>query len=153
MKKLLALIFCIVLIFTSSMAFAAGTCAVATQTTVRSVADSSRILDIVKYTWTWTADGSGVVSGEGGTAISGIIVGVQFVWVDASNLYDVVVVETNGSADVLEGVGANLAQSTTNRTPITTDEKFVPLIKSTLTPGVTGAGAAATGSIVLYVIQ
>ena len=151
MRRIVQIVICLVFLFVSSMTFAAGTCLEAPKTTVRDV--NQQVFDVVKYTWTWTADASGVVSGEGATKVSGIIIGVQFVWVDATDQYDVVLVETGGSADVLEGVGANLSQATTNRTPLTTDERFVPLIDSTLTPGVTNAGNGATGSIILYVLK
>ena len=148
MKKALSIVAGLLMLLMTSNAFgaAAGACAITDR-------DSKRGQDVVKYTWEWTSSAGGVVSELGATKISGVIIGVQFVWVDATALYDVVLLETDGSADVLEGVGANLAQATTNRTPITTDERLVPLVNSTLTPGVTNAGNAATGSIILFVLE
>lgn len=151
MKKLFILVSILVLFIFPSFAMAAGTCAKATPTTARGL--DNKPIDLIKYTWTWTADGAGAVSGEGATTITGLVIGVQFVWVDANALYDVTLVETGGSTDVINGVGANLSQATTDRTPLTTDDRYLPLVRSIITPSVTGAGAGSTGSIVLYVVQ
>ena len=117
--------------------------------------------EIIIYKWAWTAEdvnggNEGKVEGVGSLAsISGKVIGCSFIpgtgGDQPDDLYDVTL-NTSDSFDVLSGKGANLSQSAGSRTaPVTSDKVPFYLYNETLTPTISGAGAANTGEIYLFV--
>lgn len=105
----------------------------------------------------WTASAGGVVSGVGATdkAITGHVTGASFdPGSGVSDLYDVQILDGNG-VDILRTLGSNLpsdATSTANyKTPLTDEGGYQTLTRQTLTPSISGAGNATSGTIYLWV--
>lgn len=108
---------------------------------------------LTQYTFTWTSDGSGVVSGTTVSIKAGRLVAVRFMpnggGTQPSNLYDVTLLE--GTIDLLSGQAANLSN--------TTGAYFSfdpPLAHDPLTPlqlSITNAGSMKGGVMTLWVAQ
>lgn len=136
----------------------AGTCTVTdSRDNVGVHAANKEELSVISWAWTSAADGT--VSGQGAQGgITGRIEQVRFIpgsGADAPSdphsvyLYDEYGVDVLMATGV--GQGADPAVSTTIQTPFNTNNSYVYLLNATLTPGVTGAGNAKSGTIVLVV--
>lgn len=135
----------------AATALAAGTCTVSTQTR-----ESYR--DI---TWSWTSDASGVVSGQGGIAIYGIIDSLFF---DAdnnatpTNLYDVQLrtdagenVISDGAINYGDDVPVAKSSPLRRRQPLDRNGDYIRLWGETITPYIKGAGPLKSGVIKIRV--
>jgi hypothetical protein len=125
----------------------------------RSIA--TRNQPVRKYTFAWTSDASGAVSGTLSEFISGTIVGVDFIpgaaAAQPSDAYDVTLLNGSG-IDVLAGQGANL--SNVNKSSVcpgvpfkdgTTTSIAPRPIDSELELRVANAGNAKSGTLILFV--
>lgn len=110
---------------------------------------------ITKHTIVWTSDAAGAVSGNGATLASidrGAVVQIELIPGSAGNqptdLYDVTLVDDR-SVDYLQGVGANLSNSTSKLVlfdpPIHFDDSF------NLDLVVANAGNAKQGTVIVYI--
>lgn len=102
---------------------------------------------IKKISFAWTASAGGAADGVTTAKITGMLERVVFDWVDADNLYDVVINDSD-SIDVLMGNGANLAQADVQKDNVT--DGLAAIVNTTLTLAVTNAGNATTGVVHLY---
>ncbi len=102
-----------------------------------------------KYSVAWTSDGAGAVSATAFDCRAGIVRNAKYVpgtgGTQPTNLYDVTVTDADG-ADVLVGGGADRSNATANY-----GSPGTIIDAGSLTPVVANAGAAKTGTIVLYV--
>ena len=102
---------------------------------------------IKKISFAYTTDGAGAADSISTSIIVGMLERVVFDWVDAANLYDVVINDADGF-DILIGNGANLAQADTQLDNVS--DGLGAVVNSTVTLGITNGGAAATGVVHLY---
>ena len=119
-----------------------------------------QVRTIQKITLDWLSDATGVVSGTATKRLTGSLLRVVFIpdsgGTQPSDLYDVVLNDDNG-LNVLAGQGANLSNATASNVvpgvPLkdgTTTSISVCILDDTLTLGITNAGAAKGGNVVLY---
>ena len=108
-------------------------------------------LSLTRYSFAWTSDGSGNVSGNAQTLAPGLLFQIRFVpnggGTAPTDLYDVTLVNANG-IDFLAGVGANLSATVSTQTRVAS-----PLIydgTGTLDLVVANAGATKGGTVVLW---
>ena len=116
--------------------------------------------DIVKHTFEWVSDGSGVAVLASGLPVSGEIQRVVFVpslTLPPTALYDVTLTDENG-IDVLGAQGANLpASGNTNVCPGvpmkdgTTTGTIPFVVDGILTLNVANAGIGLSGKVIVYV--
>ncbi len=116
--------------------------------------DSTVGSHMVKYTFVWVADGSGVVADNRTPPfIQGYIVQVAFVpasgGTNPDNLYDVVLNGYGGSADMVGGNGANLSNVTSTTVAITAPVYYDGTAVMDL--GVTAAGADNGGTMMIWI--
>jgi len=112
---------------------------------------------VKKVTFDWTSDAAGDATADS-KALSGQILRVCFVpdsgGTQPTDLYDVVLNDADG-LDVLQGLGANLSNTTaSNVVPIVTDGtagNAAPVaIDGVLSLSVSNAGNAKGGKVILY---
>lgn len=105
-----------------------------------------------KITITWTSSAGGAVSGNAFTLPAGDLVQIQFVpnggGTQPTDLYDVTLVD-NDNVDVLNGLGANLSNST--GTILQWNPEMVSDSSRTLDLVVANAGNAKSGTVYLWV--
>lgn len=106
---------------------------------------------VKKLTFAWTSSAGGAADGTSTAYFDGKIVGLTTIPGAAGDApddnYDVVVNDADGH-DVLLGAGANRATATTQHVVTTS---LAGVAGSKLTLGVTNAGNANTGTVVLYI--
>jgi hypothetical protein len=101
----------------------------------------------------WLSTAGGAVSGIATKALSGRLERVVFLpdsgGTQPTNLYDVVLNDPDG-LDVLQGIGANLANNADTQAAPVLDTYFLPLVDGALTLVVSNAGNAKGGKVILY---
>jgi hypothetical protein len=116
---------------------------------------TSRLGAYTKYSLAWLSDASGNVSANSVSVKTGELIQVTFIpgtgGTQPSDAYDMTIADVNG-VDVLGGGGANLSQTTitTVACPISTYFRR-HFEEGTLTPSISNAGNAKTGTIVILV--
>ena len=121
------------------------------------VVETKTYISPVKYTLTWTASASGIVSNATTFYVRGELSRVTFTGAGTGTTYSVTLTDS-AAVDVLAGQGAGIvSNSVTTVVPgvkisdgVTTN--VVPfVINDLLTLLITGAGSNKTGSVILYV--
>jgi hypothetical protein len=116
---------------------------------------TSKVGGFTKYSLAWTSDASGNVTSNSVPVKTGELLQVSFIpgsgGTQPSDLYDMTIADANG-VDILAGGGANLsnATATTVAGPISTYLRRY-LEEGNITPSISNAGNAKTGTIVLLV--
>ncbi len=106
---------------------------------------------ITKYAIAWTADGSGAVSGNSFDIKRGRIYGVKFVsgTPTPTTGYSAKLVDADG-ADLLWNLGVTVATPGASYATLPAGAFFIEGFAA-VTPTISAAGAAAQGSLILYV--
>ena len=117
------------------MAGTVATTEIVTATTIR------------KISFAFTTSAGGAADGTTTALVTGMLERVTIDWVDAANLYDVIINDADGF-DILIGNGANLAQADVQLDNVS--DGLGCVVNSALTLALTNGGAAATGTINLY---
>lgn len=137
------------LLLTAPSVFAAGT------VTATSTAAASSNGHVMRYTYHWTSDASGNVSGDTSTVVlrDGHIIKMEYVpdggGSQPSDLYDLTLLDAN-SVDLLNGIGANLSNATS--TIILAPDLWVDRAEH-LQIVVANAGNAKGGTVSIWVSQ
>lgn len=119
------------------------------------VVTASKVGEFTKYSVAWTSDGSGNVSANSFSVKTGELSQATFIpgsgGTQPTDAYDMTIADVNG-VDILGGGGANLSNATPTSVacPISTYFRR-HFEEGTLTPLISNAGSAKTGTIVLLV--
>lgn len=111
--------------------------------------------NVYKIKFAWTSASTGAADGTTAKAYSGTLMRVRFEPGTSTSQptasYDVVVNDSD-SIDILNGIGANLANdANADYTPVTTTKVENAVAESKLTLGVTNAGDTKTGTVYLWI--
>jgi hypothetical protein len=106
-----------------------------------------------RYTVQWTSDSSGAVSGNSFDVKGGGLLQLKFIpgsgGTQPTDAYDVVINDADG-IDVLRGGGANLSNAVGSYSTPPDGAPVLLLEAGPLTPVISNAGNAKSGTIVLY---
>jgi hypothetical protein len=111
---------------------------------------------VTKYTIAWTSDGAGAVNGTTLDLKRGRLLQVKYIpgsgGTQPTNNYVGKVLDADG-VDILSNTGAALSNvAAALAAPVMGTSQILPLIDpGPVTPTITGAGAAKTGTIILFV--
>lgn len=109
-----------------------------------------------KVEWAWTSSAGGFWQSGTSKQVTGFLIGAKFkpsTSAVPTALYDVTVLNADGM-DVLNSTGLNLPSGVTDpanmRSPMTDDGGYPYLWQETVAPKVENAGAAKSGTVILY---
>lgn len=112
------------------------------------VTESQDVEGFEKISFAWTSSAGGAADATTTESYTGPIVWAVFApGVGVSAAYDVTIKDADGY-DILNGLGADLANTQVRKTK---EDKLGVVYDSTLTLGITNAGATKSGTIILLI--